>query len=280
LKHDNLTQSQRRYEAATIEIQVASVLMHAWAEVEHDLLYKTLQGTPSQDEIAILDELNGMVLAGEIALERLQRSIESRVVREPDARFANEFELQAFLSSKIPDNSAAKIGVIDFLFQLLQDAKLDTPTALAKYLNEVDFVDDSESLSDQLIDLITSEDPQKYQLFLAIWRKFRDKFTYSGIDVLPPTRQKALGHFLTQWIELERRIIQLAGTSSRVLTTKVIKELLEKMKLDVNTISAIQGLRLLRNEVVHGQSLPDPRVLSNAAEQIRDLLESKLPPAP
>ena len=132
---------------------------------------KLSRGTPSQDEIAILDELNGMVLAGEIALERLQRSIESRVVREPDARFANEFELQAFLSSKIPDNSAAKIGVVDFLFQLLQDAKLDTPTALAKYLNEVDFIDDSESLSDQLIDLITSEDPQKYQLFLAIWRK-------------------------------------------------------------------------------------------------------------
>lgn len=46
--------------------------MHAWSEVEHDLIYKPLQGTLSKEELAILDELNGLVLAGEIALERLQ----------------------------------------------------------------------------------------------------------------------------------------------------------------------------------------------------------------
>jgi ppGpp synthetase/RelA/SpoT-type nucleotidyltranferase len=53
--------------------------MHAWSEVEHDLVYKPLQGSLSEDEYAILDELNGLVLAGEIALERLQRAGESRV---------------------------------------------------------------------------------------------------------------------------------------------------------------------------------------------------------
>ena len=42
--------------------------MHAWSEVEHDLVYKPLQGTLSDEELAILDELNGLVLAGEIAL--------------------------------------------------------------------------------------------------------------------------------------------------------------------------------------------------------------------
>ena len=45
--------------------------MHAWSEVEHDLVYKPLNGTLSEEELAILDELNGLVLAGEIALERL-----------------------------------------------------------------------------------------------------------------------------------------------------------------------------------------------------------------
>ena len=33
----------RKYVQARIEIQVASVLMHAWSEVEHDLIYKPLQ---------------------------------------------------------------------------------------------------------------------------------------------------------------------------------------------------------------------------------------------
>jgi ppGpp synthetase/RelA/SpoT-type nucleotidyltranferase len=37
--------AEERYSKACIEIQVASVLMHAWAEVEHDLLYKPLIGT-------------------------------------------------------------------------------------------------------------------------------------------------------------------------------------------------------------------------------------------
>jgi ppGpp synthetase/RelA/SpoT-type nucleotidyltranferase len=70
-----LDSAQKRYAGAKIEVQVASVLMHAWAEVEHDLIYKPLQGNLSEDELAILDEINGMVLAGEIALERLQRAV-------------------------------------------------------------------------------------------------------------------------------------------------------------------------------------------------------------
>ncbi len=41
--------------------------MHAWSEVEHDLTYKPMQGTLSEEELSILDELNGLVLAGEIA---------------------------------------------------------------------------------------------------------------------------------------------------------------------------------------------------------------------
>lgn len=53
--------------------------MHAWSEVEHDLIYKPLQGTLSKEELAILDELNGLVLAGEIALERLQAAGNERI---------------------------------------------------------------------------------------------------------------------------------------------------------------------------------------------------------
>ena len=59
--------------------------MHAWSEVEHDLIYKPMQGTLSEEELAILDELNGLVLTGEIALERLQAAGNegSRTVRLP-----------------------------------------------------------------------------------------------------------------------------------------------------------------------------------------------------
>src|SRR5713101_2474344 len=49
LASKELLQDQQRYASAHIEIQVASVLVHAWAEVEHDLVYKPLSGRLSED---------------------------------------------------------------------------------------------------------------------------------------------------------------------------------------------------------------------------------------
>jgi ppGpp synthetase/RelA/SpoT-type nucleotidyltranferase len=78
LREDHLANDQKQYAKTLIEIQVTTVFMHAWSEIEHDLNYKHATGKPSEDEYAILDEINGLVLAGEIALERLQRAIKRR----------------------------------------------------------------------------------------------------------------------------------------------------------------------------------------------------------
>ena len=51
-----------------VEIQVVSVLGHAWAEVEHDIIYKINSSfdTAPQDEMVLLDGLNGMVCCSEL----------------------------------------------------------------------------------------------------------------------------------------------------------------------------------------------------------------------
>ena len=99
-----MSEAQRRYAEASIEIQVASVLVHAWAEVEHDLVYKPLSGTLSEDEYAILDELNGLVLAGEISLERLQRAAKQRLSNVGE-RFNNHYELADYIYGKITNKT-------------------------------------------------------------------------------------------------------------------------------------------------------------------------------
>lgn len=104
LKVDDPSDEKVRYTEARIEIQVASVLMHAWAEVEHDLLYKPLSGKPSEGERAILDELNGIVLAGEIALERLQNAVKVRLDVE-EQQFTNHYELAAYIYDKLTRQS-------------------------------------------------------------------------------------------------------------------------------------------------------------------------------
>jgi ppGpp synthetase/RelA/SpoT-type nucleotidyltranferase len=138
LREVSLPESSHRYVDARVEVQVASVLMHAWAEVEHDLVYKPLQGSLSDDELAILDELNGMVLAGEIALERLQRAAESRV-KGKGARFDNHYDLASFLlqaaKPMLLDGATEPVlGDVELLFQFLAKLDLLTPDALRPYL--------------------------------------------------------------------------------------------------------------------------------------------------
>ena len=103
LKEDTLTPAQRRYTSARLEIQVASLLMHAWSEVEHDLVYKPLQGSLSDEELAIIDELNGLVLSGEIALERLQSAGDKRILNKKSS-FDSQYDLASYLYNYLSSN--------------------------------------------------------------------------------------------------------------------------------------------------------------------------------
>ena len=62
--------------ATNVEIQVGTVIMHAWSEVEHDITYKTREQTPkrdvTKDEKGLLDILNGLAIASEIGLRSFQ----------------------------------------------------------------------------------------------------------------------------------------------------------------------------------------------------------------
>ena len=126
LHESSLNDAQRRYADAVVEIQVASVLMHAWAEVEHDLVYKPSQGQLSDEEHAILEQLNGLVITGEIALEQLQKAGEARVAAT-GGMFTNHYELAAHLLNEaapvlkgpVPD---AALGRVDLLFKHLNNS--------------------------------------------------------------------------------------------------------------------------------------------------------------
>lgn len=85
-----------------VEIQIASVLMHAWSEVEHDLDYKPANGSLSVEELMILDEINGMVISGNIALERLQTAMTERI-NDTNYVFSNHYDLASFISTKLKD---------------------------------------------------------------------------------------------------------------------------------------------------------------------------------
>jgi ppGpp synthetase/RelA/SpoT-type nucleotidyltranferase len=274
-----LSEGQTRYALAKIEIQVASVLMHAWAEVEHDLVYKPEQGPLSEDEYAILDELNGMVMAGEIALERLQRAGKQRVA-ERGRRFANHYDLADYLLDHAGpilnrDDPDAQLGRINVLYKLLDRLNRATPDALQPYVDGLTVDFDRRPLADQIIDQILSENPADYDLYQELRRATLDggrpRDTEAGER--DHAREQALGAFIGKWIDFEREIRRRAGVQGPrpwlVPTAKTIEGL---QIFHPNMQAQLERVRRFRNNVVHGIEAPPIEDIDDASHILDDAL--------
>lgn len=65
-------------EAAVFEIQITTLLMHAWSEVDHDLAYKCHGDEPSTEETRVLSEINRNIVASEGLLRQLEELVQNR----------------------------------------------------------------------------------------------------------------------------------------------------------------------------------------------------------
>jgi ppGpp synthetase/RelA/SpoT-type nucleotidyltranferase len=275
LRGGNVASPGDRYLSALIEIQVASVLMHAWSEVEHDMIYKPLSGELSEDELAILDELNGMVLAGEIALERLQRAVETRVAEE-NAKFSNRYELAAFLADETRALRSGKdaeltMGDVGTLLQLLRAAELDQPNRLTPYLQTVREVTESRPIADQLADMVLSEKPHLYTFYAGA----KSRISSIGRSVAPKG-ERMLGEFLARWLVLERFIQILAGervgkTRERILVPN--RKLLEILIGDRELVDRLDWVRMLRNRIVHDYGRISRAEIDEALHAVNTIIE-------
>jgi ppGpp synthetase/RelA/SpoT-type nucleotidyltranferase len=277
LNEADLLDGQKRYADAKVEVQVASVLMHAWAEVEHDLVYKPETGTLSIDEYAVLDELNGLVLAGEIALERLQRAFERRVER--GGFFGNHYELAAFLYEAAKPILAAVtepvIGRVDILFQLLLRSDLNSPAAIEPFLKSLEIYPEHRPIADQIIDQIIAADPLKYEMYAEIRRELRPEPLFEvSPGVAGEDWNRAIGEFMARWILFERVMRALGeafGTElRRVMSPRGVAGL---PFIDRDTKQEIERIRRVRNNLVHGVEVPDPRYLIELATQLKNILD-------
>ncbi|MCJ1303777.1 hypothetical protein MMC08_006588 [Hypocenomyce scalaris] len=128
-----------------IEIQIVSVLQNAWAEVEHNIVYKAISGPASLDEHRILDSLNGLVSTGDLLLEQLHNLYVLRISSNNES-FANEYELGSFLFKKLSQTTKAgkvRLDRIEVLRRLLKVLGKDTPGALESMLKTIDFAKNS-----------------------------------------------------------------------------------------------------------------------------------------
>lgn len=274
-----LNESQKRYTEAKVEIQVASVLMHAWSEVEHDLVYKPLQGKLSADEYAILDELNGLVLAGEIALERLQRAGELRVSAH-DREYTNHYDLASSLLEMARDKldgldiHDSALGRVDLLFELLRELNLNTPDHVTVYVTALHSDFERRPLAEQVIDQVLSEESSRYALFERIRMLDVPALSLTNSDVVRWSQSDAIGQFMSLWIEYEKLIRNYAaskGAGGQGIPSIRILRLVDDVPPDVQ--ESAERLRRFRNQLVHGIEVPDADYIRGQATELGHLVK-------
>ncbi|MER7487781.1 RelA/SpoT domain-containing protein [Streptomyces sp. NPDC126497] len=265
--------ANKRYLKARVEIQVASVLMHAWSEVQHDLVYKQMDGDLSDEEYAILDQLNGLVIAGEISLKLLQDAGEARVARNGTS-FLNHYELAAHLLRHASDSLSQPIGDsglgrVDDLFKLLKQLNKTTPAELKPYLESLHGAVEKRPLAEQVIDALLAEDSSRY----VAYNEIRDT-SQLGRSELERETGRAMRDFLHSWVELENtlnRLARNAGQSQRYKLPMV--QLLRSVPMPPGIREELDLLRLMRNDVVHHRRDLPPTAFDDATNRIKEIAE-------
>jgi len=274
LRESDLQEPQKRYAKALVEIQVASVLMHAWSEVEHDLIYKPLQGTLSEDEYAILDELNGLVMAGEIALERLQRASETRVT-QAGAAFESHYDLAAYLLKsmgpvlKTADNQSA-LGHVDLLYELLVRLSLNSQDYIQSLITSLHADVEKRSIADQIVDLVLAADENRYSVYAEIRGKRITELSNATDRSKEVLASGVLHAFLQEWIEFEKVAIERAGSSG---TGKESGRVAIKRFLSDQNNREIERISALRNKTVHGRGMPDWGDIREATKSLKRIVQ-------
>lgn len=259
-----------------IEIQVASVLMHAWSEVEHDLAYKKLMGTVTEAEYACLDEINGLVMAGEIALNRLHQLSQQRI--QSISTFDSQYALAAYLSYWQEQHSWGNLslGNVALLFQSYRDAGCLTAVYLLQQLQrlvDLHWWESDTPLADQLIDLFNNQGH----------RKIVTNLVSQGVRAVNENNAEApsdgqIRRFQQRWNRLEdltRKALRSLGESTDNRTNKLLSIEMDYV-LGREFAAEYNRLRCLRNQVVYKYLAPSRREMEELiadTDQLAELLK-------
>ena len=267
LKDSDLSAEQKKYANANIEIQVASLLMHSWSEVEHDLVYKPKSGSISKEALSILDEINGLVLVGEVALERLQNEVSSNNSGPGGSTpFKNQFELTSHIKVNLKNSLGTKspeLGRMDMLLSFLKKIHRDTPRDLHKILQNIakDFINNStntqneqnDSIEKLIVNAIIEDNPH----FFRDWKKIKAKYSDTVVknhDEQRPLEVKFLREFKKAHLYTSQAYVG-------------------KVRL---TSSEFRKYVNVRNQLIHGTAIPSTQALRSSIQGISSITK-KMP---
>ena len=180
--------------------------------------------------------------------------MESRVAQK-NRKFESHFDLAGYIleaqGATLADATEdVVLGRIDLLYALLRNLGLDTPGKIQPYMRDLDKNLERRPLSEQIIDKIIGNDPDRYSVFENV-RGTGDSFvSVSRNSSFTSEFRDATGRFLEAWIDFEKAVRLQTGASEKRLTPLVL--LLRKVRVDESTRFEIDRIRQIRNALVHG----------------------------
>lgn len=253
----------KRFTSTVFEIQVASVLMHAWSEVEHDLVYKPFSGNLTEEELAILDEINGLVLTGEIALERLQKAITERTKKQTEITDKYDLTNLIFYNYKTNFNKI-NFGNTEYLNNYLNAIKKINTNQITEAISKIN-LNINETFSDQLLQNIIAMNKNNDNLKKYFSLITSDKKKISGFELFTKT-----------WIVFEKVITQLNqenGNKDRKNFIPNLDIVSEVSHLTQNEINQINQLRKIRNQMLHGYESFSNEQLEKYYKDLKSIVE-------
>ncbi|OCL15243.1 hypothetical protein AOQ84DRAFT_412575 [Glonium stellatum] len=171
IKKDNAGKVQW-FQGDVVEIQIVTVLVHAWAEVEHDITYKNIFDKATLDEKIILDCLNGLVRSSELLLYQLHQHYMARITSAKDS-FRDGFQLGNFLFERIESSMLKDIDVprdtvktrLEMLRKFLEAVRKDTQKDLGPILDALGFEADPDPQNSKNPSLELARISEKYLPF-------------------------------------------------------------------------------------------------------------------
>ncbi|WP_139244369.1 GTP pyrophosphokinase [Arthrobacter alpinus] len=132
----------RDYIGRRFEVQIRTVLQHAWAEFEHDIRFKGSSGDNAEISRAFTMASTLIELADQqfVNISDILKRIQSEGTPEaaPVSRKLDAGTLQGVLTRAFPDSRSSKVNQYDWMVNVLAANGIDTVNAAEDWFNAID----------------------------------------------------------------------------------------------------------------------------------------------
>lgn len=172
LNEDRLKLTEyKNHKSKKVEIQIRSILQHAWAEIEHDIGYKSINAIPEFAKrnffriAALLEVADNEFVRLKSELSQYEKEVPDAIMEKPDKVLLDKASLNSFIESK----DIVKNIDLEIITKLKTTFLLkEIPSKVDKYLERLKYlrVENIDELENKLI-----HNKDQIVRFSIIWNK-------------------------------------------------------------------------------------------------------------